>query len=608
MCGIVGYIGEKDAAGILVEGLKRLEYRGYDSAGVAVLNGGDPELRRSNGKLSVLEDLLKREPTHGTMGIGHTRWATHGRPSTENAHPHSCCKNKIFVVHNGIVENHEVLRRDLMGRGHVFKSQTDTEVLAHAIEDVYEGDLLKAVRKALTRVEGSYAIGVFSSDERKRFIAARRDSPLVLGIGKHEMFVASDVSAILHRTREAVFLEDGDIAEVLSGEVRIYDPTGARVVRKSHMIVWNAKMAEKGGHAHYMLKEIHEQGETVQNTVRGRINEVNRRVRLEDSLPLETARSLRRICLTGCGTSYHAGLVGRFWLKEIARIPCDVEIASEFRYTRSDEEPGTLVTAITQSGETADTLAALRNSRMKGLPTMALCNVVGSTATRDAAHTFYTQCGPEIGVASTKAFTGQLTALFLFAIYLAQSRGILSETESTPLLQELVRLPDLIDMILKKSSDIQEVARAVYLKKDFLYLGRHLNYPVALEGALKLKEISYIHAEGYPAGEMKHGPLALVDDQMPVVAIATRSSVRAKMLSNIEEVKARGGQVIAVANGGDAEVEAKADFVLRVPPTHEYLSPFLTIIPLQLLAYHVACLRGCDVDQPRNLAKSVTVE
>ncbi len=608
MCGIVGYIGEKNATDILLEGLRRLEYRGYDSAGVAVLNGGAPELRRSNGKLSVLEELLKREPAHGTMGIGHTRWATHGVPSIENAHPHACCDNKIFVVHNGIVENHDKLRRDLMSRGHVFKSQTDTEVLAHAIEEAYEGDLLKAVRKALARVEGSYAVGVLSTDERHHLIAARKDSPLVLGIGNQEMFIASDVSAILQRTREAVFLEDGDIADVSSGEARIYGANGLRVLRKPQRIHWDAKTSEKGGHPHYMLKEIYEQGETVQNTVRGRIGESDRRVRLEDSLPLETARTLKRICLTGCGTSYHAGLVARYWLEEIAHIPCDVEIASEFRYNRSDKEAGTLVVAITQSGETADTLAALRNSKAKGLSTMALCNVVGSTATRDAAHTLLTHCGPEIGVASTKAFMGQLTALFLFTIYLAQTRGVLSDSESTPLLQELVRIPDLIQQILDKSADIEEVARAVYKKSDFLFLGRHVSYPVALEGALKLKEISYIHAEGYPAGEMKHGPLALVDSQMPVVAIVPRSSVRAKMLSNIEEVRARGGQVIAVANEGDDEVKAKAAFLLHVPSTNEYLSPFLTIIPLQLLAYHAASLRKCDVDQPRNLAKSVTVE
>jgi len=608
MCGIVGYIGDKNAAEILVEGLRHLEYRGYDSAGVAVLNGGPVELRRSIGKLNVLESLLKTNPANGTLGIGHTRWATHGRPTEANAHPHACCENKIFVVHNGIIENYDELKNDLITKGHHFKSQTDTEVLAHVIEEHYDGDLLQAVRKALLMVEGSYALGVVCEDHRDRFIAARKDSPLIIGIGNQEMFVASDVAAVLRHTRKVIFLEDGDIADISKNEIHIFDINGMPALRIPQTIEWDANKVLKSGYTHFMLKEMHEQPETIQNTLRGRIDLSGGRVTLEKSLPLDVARSLSKICLVGCGTSYHAGLVARYWMEEIAGIPCDVEIASEYRYLRANKDPNTLVVAISQSGETADTLAALRNSKTKGLRTLALCNAIGSTAARDADFSLFTQCGPEIGVASTKAFTGQLTALFLLSLYLAKTRGVLSDSDSKLLLRELSRLPSLIQKILAQTGAIEKVAQAVYQSKDFVYLGRHLNYPVALEGALKLKEISYIHAEGFAAGEMKHGPIALVDERLPVLAIATRSSIREKMLSNMQEVKARGGIVIAVANENDADVEKKSDYVLWVPETHELLSPFLTTIPLQLLAYHVAVLRGCDVDQPRNLAKSVTVE
>ncbi len=608
MCGIVGYIGDKEAAQILVDGLRSLEYRGYDSAGVAILNGGAVALRRSIGKLSGLEDLLKKNPAHGMLGLGHTRWATHGRPSEENAHPHTCCENRIFVVHNGIVENYDELKRELTAKGHQFKSQTDTEALAHTIEEYYEGDILAAVKKALKYIKGSYALGVVSADERDRFIAVRKDSPLVLGVGNDEMFIASDVPAILKHTRNVIFLEDGDVAEIKRAHVHIYDKSGAPVERKPQTISWDAKMAQKNGHKHFMLKEIHEQGETVQNTFRGRIDLKKNTVNLEEALPAEAVQSLTKLCLLGCGTSYHAGLVGRFWIEEIAKIPCDVEIASEFRYMKSNKLPGTLFTAITQSGETADTLAALRDTKKEHFKTMAICNAVGSTVTRDADHTLYTHCGPEIGVASTKAFTGQLTALFLLSLYLAQNRGVIEPAELQQLLQDMNRLPYLIQQIIDKKGVIEKIARSYYQAKDFLYLGRHLNYPVALEGALKLKEISYIHAEGYPAGEMKHGPIALIDENLPVIAIATQSSIREKMISNIEEVKARGGKVIAVATENDRDIEKKADHVIFIPPVREFLAPILTIIPLQLLAYHIASLRGCDVDQPRNLAKSVTVE
>jgi glucosamine--fructose-6-phosphate aminotransferase (isomerizing) len=608
MCGIVGYVGEREASGILLEGLRSLEYRGYDSAGIAVLNGGAMELRRSNGKLSTLESLLKTNPAHGFMGLGHTRWATHGKPSESNAHPHACCNDKIFVVHNGIIENHDELRRELIKKGHLFKSQTDTEVLAHLIEDSYEDDILAAVKAVLPRVEGSYALGVAFEGDRGRLIAARRDSPLVLGVGENEMFLASDISALLHFTRKAVFLEDGDVADITRGRVSITDAHGKAATREPQMIFWDAKMAEKNGYKHYMLKEINEQTRTVQNACRARISESDGRVRLEDSLSVEAARAIQRVCLMGCGTSYHAGLVARYWLEEVAKIPCEVEVASEFRYMRSVKPANTLVVAITQSGETADTLAALRAARLRGFQTLAVCNVVGSSAARAAANALYTHCGPEISVASTKAFTGQLTTLFLFALYLAQCRCAVRESESTPLLRELIRLPRLIQSILDRSEAVEEVARRHCRARGFLFLGRHLNYPVALEGALKLKEISYIHAEGYPAGELKHGPLALVDDAMPVVVIASQSSVRGKVISNIQEVRARGGKVIAIANEGDEEVAANADFILPVPRTHEYLAPLLSITPLQLLAYHIADINGCDVDQPRNLAKSVTVE
>jgi len=609
MCGIVGYIGSKAASDILVNGLRRLEYRGYDSAGVAVLHDGAIQLRRSAGKLSVLEDLLKKQPVQGTLGLGHTRWATHGRPSEENAHPHTCCKGEIVVVHNGIIENYVELKKRLMEKGHAFKSQTDTEVLAHLVEEAYDGkDLTGAVRKALKQVQGSYAVGVLASKDNSRFVAARKDSPLVLGLGENEMFLASDVPAILPYTRKVIFLEDGDVAELSQKAVKITDLEGHPIERRVQTIIWDAVMAEKAGYKHFMLKEIYEQQVTVRDTFRSRINLEEGRVSLEENLPFDVAKKLPKICLVACGTSYHAALVARFWFEELAGLLCDVEIASEYRYRRSKKEPGTLVVAISQSGETADTLAAMRDSKSKGLPTLALCNAVGSTATREAEYTLMTHCGPEIGVASTKAFTGQLAALFLLALYVGQAKGTLHPELLRTLLEGLSHLPLAISGALNNAPQVEEVAKKMFRKTNFLYLGRHLNYPIALEGALKLKEISYIHAEGYPAGEMKHGPIALIDENLPVVAIATESSVRDKMLSNMQEVKARGGIVIAVANEEDADVTRQADYLLSVPQVHEALAPIITIIPLQLLAYYIAVLRGCDVDQPRNLAKSVTVE
>jgi glucosamine--fructose-6-phosphate aminotransferase (isomerizing) len=608
MCGIVGYIGSQEAASILVEGLRRLEYRGYDSAGIAVLNGGDVQLRRSVGKLPALVDLLKEKPVHGTLGLGHTRWATHGRPTEINAHPHRCCKDKIVVVHNGIIENYVELKKELMEKGHVFRSQTDTEVLAHLIEELYEGELMGAVRQALNRAHGSYALGVLSADDRERFIAARKDSPLVLGIGTDATYLASDVPALLPYTRRVIYLEDGEIAELRRDRVTLFDAQGRSVVREPKLIQWDPAMAEKAGFKHFMLKEIYEQRLTIQNTFKSRISMEKVSVDLQDVLPAEVARAIPKVCLLGCGTSYHAALVARHWFEELAHISCDVEIASEYRYRRYTKDKNTLVVAISQSGETADTLAAMRDSSDKLLPTLAVCNVVGSTITRDADYVLHTYCGPEIGVASTKAFTGQLTALFLLALYVGQSRGTITRSAMFRYLKALSHLPQAINQFLKTSDTIEAVAADIKNAPNALYLGRHVNHPIALEGALKLKEIAYIHAEGYSAGEMKHGPIALIEENMPVIALAVRSHVREKMLSNIEEVKARGGKVIAIATEGDEEVARKADFVISVPAIDDPLSPILTIIPLQLLAYHVAVLRGCDVDQPRNLAKSVTVE
>ncbi len=604
----MGYIGNRQAGNVLLNGLKRLEYRGYDSAGVAILNGESLEVRRRIGKLSALESLLKDQPAHGTLGLGHTRWATHGRPTEENAHPHSCCLGAITVVHNGIIENYVELKQSLSERGHTFKSQTDTEVLAHLIEDAKADDLFEAVREALAHVRGSYAIGVVSVSDRERVIAARKDSPLVIGLGKNEMFLASDVPALLPYTREVIFLKDGEMAQIRRDRVLLFDAEGGEVSRTAQTVSWDATMAERGRFKHFMLKEIYEQPQAVLNTCHGRLSREQDPVELEDVLPRAIAESISKICLVGCGTSYHSALIARFWMEEIAGIPCEVDMASEYRYRRGPKDPGALVVAITQSGETADTLVALREAHATGHPTLAICNVVGSTASREAAHTFYTVCGPEIGVASTKAFTGQLTALFLLALYLAQSRSALPLSNWKPLQEAFLKLPDLMQKVLAQAPAVETVAKRFQLWRNFLYLGRHVNYPIALEGALKLKEISYIHAEGYPAGEMKHGPIALVEEGLPVVSIATVSSVRDKMLSNMEEIKARGGSVIGLVTEQDDEMSGKTEVFFQIPAIHEFLTPFLTILPLQLLAYYIADSRGCDVDQPRNLAKSVTVE
>lgn len=608
MCGIMGYIGKRQAGTVLLNGLKRLEYRGYDSAGIAVLNGQGLEVRRRIGKLSALESLLKDQPAKGTLGLGHTRWATHGRPTEENAHPHACCQGTITVVHNGIIENYAALKAALSQRGHLFKSQTDTEVIAHLIEEAGDNDLFQAVRSALKHIRGSYAIGVVSSKERERVIAARKDSPLVIGVGDREMFLASDVPALLPYTREVIFLKDGEIAQIRRDAVYLFNEQGKEVSHTSQTVSWDAAMVERGNFKHYMLKEIYEQPQTVINTCHGRLSRDSDRIELDDILPQAVAQSIRKICLVGCGTSYHSALIARFWMEEIADLPCEVDMASEYRYRRGPKDPDTLVVAITQSGETADTLVALREAQVVGHPTLAICNAVGSTASREATHTFYTVCGPEIGVASTKAFIGQLTALFLLALYLAQSRSTQPLSVLRPLQTAFLELPNLMQKVLAQAPDVEKVAERFQRWRNFLYLGRHVNYPIALEGALKLKEISYIHAEGYPAGEMKHGPIALVEEGLPVVTLATQSFVRDKMLSNMEEIKARGGSVIGLVTEQDEETIHKSEVFFKIPAIHEFLSPFLNVIPLQLLAYYIADKRGCDVDQPRNLAKSVTVE
>ncbi|MDD5491531.1 MAG: glutamine--fructose-6-phosphate transaminase (isomerizing) [bacterium] len=609
MCGIVGYIGKKDAISILIDGLKRLEYRGYDSAGVAVLQDGQIQLRRSAGKLSNLEETVIQNPLAGTVGIGHTRWATHGKPSEENAHPHTDCAGDLVVVHNGIIENYHLLKKQLIQEGHTFKSETDTEVVAHLLEKHFKGDLHKALQETLKELVGSYALGVISKKDPHTVVAARNGSPLILGVGEDEYFIASDVPAILQRTRKIIYLDDGETARLTLDGIVIYDQAGLEVKKKVHTITWDPIMAEKAGFKHFMLKEIYEQPRVIQDTFRGRVLPDEGEVFLEEvTLDPDYVRDINKIFIVACGTSYHAGMVGKYLFEDHLRIPSEVDIASEFRYRNPIIDEKTLVIVISQSGETADTLAGLREAKAKGSKVLAVCNVVGSTITREADGTIYTHAGPEIGVASTKAFTAQLTALYIVLLYLGRRRGIMSKEETRTIIEKMMHIPAQVEKILELDQEILKISHEFFKKADFLYLGRNVNYPIALEGALKLKEISYIHAEGYPAGEMKHGPIALIDENMPVLALATKCKVYEKVLSNIEEAKARDGIVIALATEGDENIKKKANYVIYVPGTLEILSPLLNVIPLQLLAYHIAVRRGCDVDQPRNLAKSVTVE
>ncbi|MDP2480462.1 MAG: glutamine--fructose-6-phosphate transaminase (isomerizing) [Candidatus Palauibacterales bacterium] len=618
MCGIVGYIGTRDATAFLLEGLKRLEYRGYDSAGIAVANAEGLSVRKVAGRIGGLSRLMEEQPVSGSVGIAHTRWATHGAPNEVNAHPHTDCDGTLALIHNGIIENADVLRAKLQELGHTFRSETDTEVMAHLIEEAFEGNLEQAVAAALTQVDGTYGLAVLSSLDAGKIVVARKGSPLVLGIaedGDRQTLVASDVAAILGHTRKVVYLEDGELAVLRPDgyatlDMNAWDPASPpRPIEKevSH-ISWDLERIEKGGFAHFMLKEIHEQPTTVEDAMRGRILEEEGTARLGGLRQIADALDRTdRIVLSACGTSWHAALVAEYMLEEHARIPVEVEYASEFRYRNPVIDEDTLFVAISQSGETADTLAAIREARRRGATTMGIVNVVGSTIARETDGGVYTHSGPEIGVASTKAFTGQLTVLALFTLMLARQRGM-SILQGREMVAALRALPDQIRSVLEQEDAIREVAEAYADTRNALYLGRGPNFPVALEGALKLKEISYIHAEGYPAAEMKHGPIALIDRNMPVIVIAPTDSVYSKVLSNVEEVRTRGGRLIGVTSEDNRELESRVDHLITVPHTVEMLQPILTVVPLQLLAYHIAVKRGCDVDQPRNLAKSVTVE
>ncbi|MBZ5728501.1 MAG: glutamine--fructose-6-phosphate transaminase (isomerizing) [Acidobacteriia bacterium] len=617
MCGIVGYIGTNKAVPIILEGLKRLEYRGYDSAGLAVYCGNhELAVRRAKGKLRNLEDAIRMNPLEGTFGIGHTRWATHGRPTEENAHPHRDCKGDIVVVHNGIVENYLPLKHDLESEGHAFKTETDTEVIAHLVEKYFKGNLEEAVRAAVKELAGVFALAVIARTDPNKIVAARSGPPVVIGIGDNEYFVASDVPAILSHTRDMFFLADGDMAILTPGGVQLTDFEGRPVSRQITHVLWDPILAEKGGYKHFMLKEIYEQPRAVRDTTLGRVGQESGRIFLDemDIAPAEFAR-FRQVKIIACGTSWHAALAGKFMIEKLARIPVEVDYGSEFRYRDPIVGEDTLTVVISQSGETADTLAAQREAKLKGARTLAICNVVGSMVTREAAGSIFTHAGPEIGVASTKAFTCQLTALFILAMYLGQANRFLGEESSRCLVQELLRIPGKLETVLSNDAVYEALGKELFRATDFLFLGRGVHFPIALEGALKLKEISYIHAEGYPAGEMKHGPNALIDETLPVVVLATHDAASPesrllyeKTLSNIQEVKAREGIVVALATQGDDKVRRMADHVIEIPPSSDLLTPILEIVPLQLLAYHIAVRRGCDVDQPRNLAKSVTVE
>ena len=617
MCGIVGYVGSQRAVPIIMDGLKRLEYRGYDSAGLAVYCDDQTlGIRRASGKLRNLEDVLRIDPVEGNYGIGHTRWATHGRPSEENAHPHRDCSGDIVVVHNGIVENFLSLKEQLQREGHVFKTETDTEVIAHMVEKYFDGNLENAVRCALKQIRGVFALAVIDRNDPNKIVAAREGPPIVIGLGKGEYFVASDVPAILSHTRDMFFLADGDMAILTPDGVQLSDFDGHPVNRQVQHILWDPIMAEKGGYKHFMLKEIFEQPRAIRDTTLGRVGQETGHIFLDkmDITPAEF-QSFTQVKIIACGTSWHAALAGKFMIEKLARIPVEVDYGSEFRYRDPIVSSEVLTVVISQSGETADTRAAQWEAKRKGSKTLAICNVVGSMITREASGSIYTHAGPEIGVASTKAFTCQLTALAILALYLAEIRGQLSEDCARAFVHELVCIPGKLETILANDRQYEDLARKLFRVSDFLFLGRGIHFPIALEGALKLKEISYIHAEGYPAGEMKHGPNALIDENLPVVVLATHDPASEesmilyeKTLSNIQEVKAREGKVVAIVTEGDTEVRKVADDVIEIPAAPDLLTPILEIVPLQLLAYHIAVRRGCDVDQPRNLAKSVTVE
>src|SRR6266404_813221 len=617
MCGIVGYVGKKQVVPVIIEGLRKLEYRGYDSAGIAVAGNGEGlQIRRAEGKLRNLEEVIRHKPLDGTYGIGHTRWATHGRPTEENAHPHRDCTGRIVVVHNGIVENYLSLKKKLIAEGHKFTTETDTEIIAHLVEKHYlqtgnghRPSLEEAVRKAVKELTGVFALVVIAIDEPNKIVAARNGPPVVIGLGKDEYFVASDVPALLDHTRDLFFLGDGDLAVITQEGVRVTDFDGNSVERKAQRITWDPIMAEKGGFKHFMLKEIYEQPRTVRDTTLGRVSQDTGAIFLNEMQVGEAEfKALKKINIAACGTSWHAGLAGKFMIENLARVPVEVDYASEWRYRDPILGPDTMTLLISQSGETADTIAAQREAKAKGSKTLAICNVVGSMITREAAGTVYTHAGPEIGVASTKAFTGQLTALYLFALYLAQVRGTMTPEQAKAAVQQLTHIPGKLEQILTHDEACDELAKTYVRSQDFLFLGRGIHYLVAREGALKLKESSYIHAEGYPAGEMEHGPNALIDENLPVLALATRDHVYAKIIGNLKEVESRGGKVIILTDEKKVPAEISSFGVLTVPKASHFLTPIVMSVPLQLLAYYIAVHRGTDVDQPRNLAKSVTVE
>ncbi len=609
MCGIIGYIGKKNVVPVLLEGLKRLEYRGYDSAGIAIIDGDRIRRRRVEGKISALESSLRREELTGSFGVGHTRWATHGRPSEENAHPHQDCTGDFVVVHNGIIENYLSIKEELRAEGHEFVTETDTEVIAHLVEKYYRDSLEEAVLRAAQHLEGAFAVAAISSRDVGKIVLAKMGPPAVVGLGEDEYFVSSDINPLLSYTQNIVFLEDGELAVVDGSGVRFLDFEGRPIEKKVDRLNWNPIMIEKGGFKHFMLKEIFEQPQVIRDTLQGRLSLDTGRVHLDEiGFTAERMKEIRRVVLIACGTSFNAGLTGKYFIEALAGIPVDVEYASEYRYRDFILDKKSLVITVSQSGETADTLAALRALKAEGPLTLAICNVAGSSISREADGVLMTHAGPEIGVAATKTFSAQMTALALLALYLAQIHGKLDEEANREIIQELQRIPYQIEKILHQAEAVERLSLKFKYASHFLYLGRWANYPIALEGALKLKEISYIHAEGYPGGEMKHGPIALIDDKMPTMAIIPRDRVYEKILSNISEIKARMGYVLVVANEDDNEIRGKVDEVIPIPPVYPLFSPFLTAVPLQLFAYYIATARGADVDQPRNLAKSVTVE
>lgn len=609
MCGIVGYVGDKQATEFLLEGLSKLEYRGYDSAGIAVYNDGKIRVEKSVGRLAALRDKIKDDVPQGTMGIGHTRWATHGRPSDANSHPHTDCSGDFVVVHNGIIENYLTLKEDLIEKGHAFKSETDTEVVAHLLEEIYNGDFVSSVREVLRRIEGAYSLVFMSSKHPGMLIAAKQDNPLVIGIGEGENFIASDIPAIIQRTRRTYILNDGELAVLTKDSIKITNRQGEPVTKKVFEVNWNAEAAEKGGYEHFMLKEIHEQPKAVRDTMSQRIAKDGSSIVMDElKWDADYLNSFNRIYIVACGTAYHAGLVGKFYIEKLARTVVEVDVASEFRYREPIVDENTLFIAVSQSGETSDTLAAMKESKRLGAKTLALTNVVSSSIAREADQVLYTWAGPEIAVASTKAYTTQIVLFFMLALYMAEIKGTQKPERVAELIGMLKEIPGGISNTLSDVEPIKTFAKQYGFNEDVFYIGRSLDYDVALEGSLKLKEISYIHAEAYAAGELKHGTLALIVEGVPVIALATQKSVYEKTLSNIKEVKARDAVVIGIAAEGDEELEKYVDHVIRIPETDELLIPILAVVPLQLLAYYAAITRGCDVDKPRNLAKSVTVE